>query len=293
MNHTKNLSIAYQGIPGSYSHIAASYLYGVSQQLASFASFHEVFDALKSDDANSAVLPIENTIIGSINEVYDLISEYNFHIKSEIKLKIDHNLLAKKHTKFEKIKKIYSHPKAIEQCYKFFKKNARITPEIFEDTAAAAAYVSLKQTAGDAAIASLHAANIYGLEVLKSKIQDSEHNYTRFVVIEKQNNSKKGNKSTLVFVVSHKPGSLVRSLEPFAQSHLNLTHLESRPVLGKPFSYQFYLDFEHPDDAGLVDKIIKEMAPHTKHVKKLGTYTKGKTIEEVLLSSKPSVKVIS
>ena len=292
MNHTKNLSIAYQGIPGSYSHIAATYMFK-NATLAGYSSFREIFEALKKDRVQGAVLPIENTIIGSINEIYDLLNEYGFHIKLEIKLKIDHNLLASKKASIKDIKKVYSHPKALEQCLNFFKKHKNIAAENFEDTAAAAAYVSIKLGGSEGAIASLHASDIYGLKVIKGKVQDNEHNYTRFVVIQKNNNAKAGNKSTLVFVVSHKPGSLVKSLEPFAQSHLNLTHLESRPVLGKPFSYQFYLDFEHPDSPKLVDNIIEQMRSHTKLIKKLGTYEKGKTIEEVLLSGNPSVKVIS
>ncbi len=271
-------TVVYQGIPGSYSHIAALHLFP-NDKLVGNGTFREVFEFLKKGKANYAVMPIENTIIGSLNEVYDLITEYNFHIKAEITLKIDHNLLGSSSTELKNITKAFSHEKALSQCHTFLHTN-RITPEIFEDTAAAAAYISLKKTVNEAAIASQSAAKIYGLKVLKKNIQDNKHNYTRFIVIQKTNNSKSGTKTTLMFVVSHKPGSLLKSLNVFASNNLNLTHLESRPVLGKPFNYKFYLDFEHQNNTSLVDQIIIALRPHTKLIQKLGTYKKGETITE-------------
>lgn len=274
MKNTK----AYQGIPGSFSHIATQYVFP-NDELVGFHSFEEVFAAIKNNEVDQAVLPIQNTTIGSINEVYDHIYEYGYHIKGEVTLRIAHNLVSPG-DKLNKITKLYSHPKALNQCTKFIKNNPNISTHKFEDTAAAAAYVSIKKAKNESAIASLLAAKLFDLKVVKKNIQDEKQNFTWFVIISKVNNNKKGEKTSIVFEAAHKPGSLVSALQPLAEANINLSYIESRPQTKKPWVFLFYLDFEHEDNPKLLAEIIKKIKPHTNFCKKIGTYYKGDTIQE-------------
>lgn len=271
------MKIGYQGIKGAYSYISARYLFPKGE-LIGFTSFSDAFDALSEEKVNSIVMPIENTIVGSINEVYDLIFEYKYWIKGDVTLKIDHNLLGIKNSKIKNITKVYSHTKALGQCKYFFKNNPNLDPIKYEDTAVSAGYISIKQDKTLAAIASLHAAEIYNLKILKKDIQTSDENYTRFVVIDSKNGKLKGSKTSLLFSTTHKPGSLLESLKVFAD--LNLTYIESRPYISKAWSYLFYLDFEHDKNLN-IEKIIENMKPHTQFVRRLGTYNKGDFIKEI------------
>lgn len=276
------MKIYYQGIPGSYSYIAAKYFYP-NEELIGLDSFEKVVDKIIKKDA-LAVLPIDNTLIGSIYEVYDLVFDNDLKVRAELNLKIDHNLLAKKSDR--SIKKVYSHKKALAQCSSFFRNNKDIVSVEYSDTAAAAKYVSDSKNVNIAAIASNTAGGLYGLEVIKEGIQNNPNNYTRFVVIGKKNGKLRGTKSSIVYAASHTPGSLLKCLAPFAKKGLNLTKIESRPFVGYPWKYLFYLDFEHPDKNGIVKKVYEEVKPHTSIFKKIGTYEKGHTINEEGLAIK-------
>lgn len=282
----KALNIAYQGAPGAYSYIATKHLYP-TDQLVGFSSFEDVYEALKDERANYAVLPIENSLIGSIYENYDLLFEYDYKIRGEVIVKIDHNLLALPGSDIKKITKVYSHQKALDQCRAFFKARPWMEAIVYEDTAAAAKMVSEKKDPTIAAIASKTAGTMYGLEVLQSRIQSNQHNYTRFVVIGKENGIENADKTSLVFSAAHTPGSLIKCLRPFEQDHLNLTKLESRPLMapkgplrGSPWKYVFYLDFEHAPGKEMVEKEIEAIRPYTTLLRNLGNYQAGETIEE-------------
>jgi prephenate dehydratase len=282
-------TITYQGIEGAFSHIAASYLFPDSIRHG-LKTFEEVFSSCKKDKATSIIVPLDNTLIGSIYEVYDLLLQYDFKISQEISLKIDLNLLGT--GKLNQIKKVYSHTKALEQCKNFFTKNPDIQKIVYHDTAAAAKYVADSKNPELGAIASLHAAHLYKLNILKSKIQSDQTNFTRFVVVSKKAKQPRGNKTSIIFAAAHKPGSLLDCLKPFAGAHLNLTKIQSRPLIGQPWSYVFYLDFEHPVDNKLVEEVLKEVSPHTQMLKKLGTYQSGQTIAEISVNSTPHIKVL-
>lgn len=286
MNRVK---VAYQGVPGAYSHIAANYLFPKAKLLG-FDSFKKVFEALDRGQATFAVLPFDNTLVGSIYQVYDLLFESKTKIRGEVSLKIDHNLLGRGELK--QIKNVYSHPRALEQCKSFFDNNTKLEQLAYEDTAAAAKYVSKQKDKTLAAIASLHAAKLYGLNVLSDHIQSDNQNYTRFVIIGKRNHIKQANKTSIVFVAAHKPGSLLECLKPFAQGHLNLTKIQSRPLVGSPWSYLFYLDFEHPVDDGVIKNVLAQVKPHTHMLRKLGTYQSGPTLKEIMVGLTPSIAVL-
>jgi prephenate dehydratase len=313
--------IAYQGEGGSYSSIAAEYL-APEAELVGYDSFEEVFTAVQNGEALLGLLPIENTLIGSIFEVYDLLFGHDgFELVGEVSLKIDHNLMVKKNTdrtdeeRIKQIHRVYSHPKALEQCKKFFKERPWIKAVVAEDTAGAARKLAVMSKKNDrmnkaqpqtsyageqGVIASLKAAEIYGLKVVKIKIQDNAENYTRFVAVkraiyqEKLELNGKGekvglSKTSLVFAAAHEPGSLLRCMQPFAKAHLNLTKIESRPLVGQPWKYLFYLDFEHSVKSGAVEEVLNEMQPHTMILRKLGTYPKGVVIREVEKGGKVEV----
>lgn len=269
-------TVGYQGIPGAYSHIAAKSIFP-NEMLVGFDSFRKVFSALRNRKLDAAILPIENTLVGSIYEVYDLIYEYNLKIKGEVSLRIDHNLVGL--GKLADIKEVYSHPKALEQCEVFLNKH-KLTPKVYEDTAAAAKDISKMKDKKRAAIASALAAKLYNLKIIKKNIQSNPHNFTRFLVIARANYIKYANKTSLVFAVKHQPGSLLNCLKPFAKAHLNLTKLESRPLIGQPWNYLFYLDFEHPESDGIVERVIKKVKEHSQFVRNIGSYRKGQIIYE-------------
>ena len=277
--------IYYQGMTGAYSWVAAKHMFP-NASLVGKDTFDKAFRAPVKDKKVLVVLPVDNTVIGSIFEVYDLLFDHQgLKIIGEVMLKIDHNLLAKPGTKIENIKKVYSHTKALDQCKDLFKKYKNLKPEVYEDTAGAAKLVSRSESGDIAAIAGKSAAKVYGLEVIKPHVQSNGENYTRFVVLANKSYKAKKSKNNLyktsiVFAASHTPGSLLSCMKPFADSGFNLTKIESRPFLGKPWQYLFYLDFEHEGTNGEIKEVLKKVKPHTQILRILGTYPKGETIAE-------------
>lgn len=271
--------IAYQGAEGAYSYIAASALYPKATK-EGYSSFDDVFDAMKEHRVEGAVLPIENSVIGSIFEVYDLLWQYDYKISGEMKLRIDHNLLTVPKTKIQDVKTVYSHPKALGQCRKFFKEHPWLTPVVYEDTAAAARHVAEVHDPTIAAIASATAGELYGLSIVRSQIQSDPNNYTRFVTVAENHGEMAGNKSSVVFSTADEPGSLVRCMLPFDRAHLNLTSVHSRPLIGQPWKYLFYLDFEHPDHSDIQFDVYTELTPNTSMFRILGTYPRGEVLTE-------------
>lgn len=228
------MKIVYQGAKGSYSHKT---LLGLNGEKVGLATFKDVYEAVSKGEADLGLLPIENALIGTIYETIDLLAEGELKIVGELTTKVDHCLLALPDAK---IKKVLSHPKALEQCTKFLQKHPEWEIVPFYDTAGAAIAAAADPSVG--AIASVGAAQEYGLEILHKNIQDHEKNYTRFFLISKRQAA--GNKSSLCFTLDHKPGALAAMLAQFAGS--NLTHIVSRPIPGKPFEYIFYVDLEGP-----------------------------------------------
>lgn len=276
--------VAYQGIPGAFSDIAIKKYFKEKVKAYPRASFEKLFKAVKNRECDFGMVPIENSIAGSIYQNYDLLKEYGVAIVGEIYLKISHNLLviplAKiKSKRLKMVKKVYSHPQALLQCQKFFKNHPWIKAIPAEDTARSAQNLSQSKKIDTAAIASLKAAKIYKLEILKKGIETDKNNFTRFVVIGYKQDIPKANKVSLIFSVAHKPGSLYKSLKPFAQRKINLTKIESRPIIGKPWEYLFYLDFE--TDLGKQEclKAIKQLKKNCLYLKILGFYKKGRTVK--------------
>ena len=247
------------GTFGSFSHIACTEMFP-DKNIVLYNSFDEVFDVVSKSDDTIGVLPIENSTAGSVIDVFDLMKKYKVYFVGEHQLKIRHNLLTLPNTKLEDIKEIYSHPQALAQCNAFLKK-INISTVPYVNTALAAEHIKEIGDESKAAIGSLKCAEKFGLEVLKSDIQNNNNNTTRFVAISKKlyipNDA---DKVSIYFTIPHIEGSLYSVIGRFAASNLNLTKIESRP-LGKNFEYGFYLDF----NGNVFDERVKSLLSEFQH----------------------------
>ncbi len=247
--------VACQGIEGAHSQNACDKLFTLPNILY-VNSFHGVFQAVEQGLCRFGILPIENSTAGSVNEVYDLMKKHNFYIARSIKLRVDHNLLAKKGTKLSDVKEIFSHQQAIDQCSDFLKSLEGVKITACENTAVAAKMVAESSRTDVAAISSKNCASLYSLTNLSDDIQNNDNNYTRFICIAKDMLIYPGaDKVSLMFSLSHKPGALYSVLSRFSALGLNLTKLESRPVPGKDFEFLFYFDL----DASVADERVLKL----------------------------------
>ena len=237
-----NLKLACFGVPGTYAGRACAAVFPDAEPVY-YPSFHDVFAAIQRDEAQFGVVPIENSTAGSVTEVYDLMLKYRYYIVSAIHISIDHCLAAKKGTRLEDVKKVYSHRQALLQCSDYLRSRG-LWHEEYQSTAAAAQMAAQTEKEGIAAICSREAAEKYGLEVLLTGFQNVPDNTTRFMVISKELYIEDdADKISLCFSLPHKTGSLYNILCRFAADGLNLTKIESRPKPGTDFEYMFYLDF--------------------------------------------------
>ena len=238
----ENVSIACQGIEGAFGNIAAKNLHKTGN-IKYYSTFEEVFKAVEKDEAVYGVVPVENSNAGSVMEVYDLIMKYRFYIISAAELAVNENLLALPGAKLEDIKTVYSHPQALSQSEDFIREH-KLTPVEYSNTAMAARFVSEKGDKTVAAIGSVLAGSLYGLNVLVPSVQSVKHNSTRFITIAKQLIiPENANKVSVVFSLPHSVGALNRVLNRFSAFGLNLTKIESRAAKNGNFDYLFYLDF--------------------------------------------------
>ena len=262
--------VGYQGEPGAYSEEAAMAVLPAATTVG-FATFSRVFDALAEREVDAAVLPVENSLGGIVQEVNDLLWERTgLRISAEIIHPIRHCLLGRG----EPVVRALSHPQALLQCRRFLEAR-KIQAVTFHDTAAAARAVAEGMVVGSAAIASAAAAKRYGLKILAEAIQDDATNQTRFLIVDHGPIARPGgdglNKASLAFIGAHKPGSLVSALRCFSERGINLTRLDSRPVPNKPFQYRFYVDFE-VDDPAAANAALDALEREANEVKLFGTY---------------------
>lgn len=240
----QSATIACQGVEGSYSQLACDRLFS-RPDIMYFNSFEGVFSAVDKRLCRYGILPIENSLHGSVTDVYDLMKKYRFYISKSVKLKINHALLAKPGTKLSDIREIYSHEQAIGQCSEFLKSLTGVKVVSCENTALAAKLVAESGRRDIAAISQQTCAELYGLQILNDRIQNSDNNYTRFICISKDLEIYPGSgRISLMFTVPHRPGSLYALISKFAAHGVNLTKLESRPIPGKDFEFMFYCDMD-------------------------------------------------
>jgi prephenate dehydratase len=272
---TKLRRIAIQGERGSNSHMAALEMLGEIEVVPCGVSA-EVIDAVLLGRVDAAVLPIENSLHGSVAEHYDLLLEHAVRIDGESLLRIRHNLIAAPGVRLEEIRNVLSHPVALSQCRKFLAGFTQAKSVPFYDTAGSVKHVMAEGLRDTAGVAPELAAREYGAEVLVANVEDHAQNYTRFHLLRRSADARPegmraANKLSLAFAVEHRPGTLVAALEQLRDAGVDLTKIESRPVPGRPWEYVFYVDLRFEDEA-MADRAVKSLAPHCRLVKELGRY---------------------
>jgi len=282
------VKVAYQGAPGAYSEIAAGNLFP-AEQLVAQRTFDDVFAALQQGNVRAAVVPVENTHAGAVADVYDLLRTHaDFTVLAEAVVRVSHCLLALPGASLDGIQTARSHPQALSQVDAFLREHG-IRPEVAYDTAGAAQDIARGSDRSVAAVASRRAASHYGLQVLAEAIETTTDNYTRFFAIAHADDKDAAGwvdaaavagpaKTSLVYATKNVPGALVRSLQPFAVTGIQLTKIESRPSRNSPWDYVFYLDFEGDPASQHVADALEVMRASCAWVRVLGTYRAATTV---------------
>ena len=263
--------VAIQGQVGSFHEQVARQWYGNSVDVLPCTTFRDVFDAYANDEADAIVTAVENTMYGSINEVYQLIEACEAPIIGEVKLAVEQMLITRPETRLQDITEVYSHPVALAQCQKWLKKHLPQADIVeFFDTAGAVEFIKEEGSGHMAAIAGEQAATLYDMPILVRAIHGSSDNITRFLVLEPRDVPADANRSSLVVTTSHRPGALVEALEVFARAGVNLAKLQSQPIVGKPFNYKFFMVV---DCAGeLLYSLVRQIEAGDHQVTLLGEY---------------------
>ena len=265
---------AYFGVPGAYSEQAAIKYLGGASGLKECKFLPEVFESADTD-SRLGVVPIENSIEGAVTQTYDLLLKSELSIVGEIIVEISHCLMAPKGVRMSDVKTVYSHPQALGQCREFLE-SRRFDSVPFYDTAGSARMLNETKMRNAAAIASRRAAKVYGMNILASNIQSSRHNYTRFLVISKDAKAVSPNKTTIAFSAKDRPGSLFKALNAFADNGVNLLYIQSRPILGAPWEYNFYVDCDGGINGSNLKKAVEELYDNSDFVKILGSYKRAR-----------------
>ncbi|MGA2300709.1 MAG: prephenate dehydratase [Candidatus Acidiferrum sp.] len=272
----KTMRVAFQGEPGAFSEAAAVQLLGESIHTIPRPTFDATFRAIAESAADALLLPLENTLAGSVVRVYDLMLESPLEICGETILPIEHHLIACPGSTLDLLRSVASHPMALAQCERFFESSPHFKRVPAEDTAGSVREMMARRDKSCAAIAGRRAAEHYGAVILRESIQDNAENFTRFVLLLPPGQAMHfrqpgATKVSLAMRLAHKPGALLASLEPFAKHGVNLLKIESRPIHGKPFEYQFYLDVE-ADHQDALEQALKEARRATSELRVLGRF---------------------
>ncbi len=286
----KGVKIAFQGEIGAYSEEAAFKFFGNKFLFRNFSNseiknriqtipsltFADVFNAVEKRRADFGIIPIENSLEGTVGQNYDLLLKSKLKIFGEENLKISHCLIANKGVKIGDLKKVYSHPQALGQCREFLEKLKLELIPVY-DTAGGVRMLKEEKAKDAAAIASERAGKIYQMKILKRGIETNKQNFTRFFIIARNETEKsKNSKTSIVFFLKNIPGVLFDSLGSFAKRKINLTKIESRPIMGKPWEYHFYLDFEGHRDDKKIKEALEELKEKTSSLKIFGSYPAAK-----------------
>lgn len=264
------MRLAYQGEPGAYSEAAARLYGGPDVETLPCKSFDDVFDAVVHGRATHGVVPLENSVGGTIHRNYDLLLEHDLLITGEVQLDVAHCLQALPGTKLADVKVVYSHPQALAQCEKYLK-SLGVAVEAVYDTAGGAKLVAEQRLQGAAALASRRAAEVFGLEVLQEAVQDYAFNVTRFAIIG-GDAGPDANKTTIVFALPSTAGALFKALSVFALRDINLSKLESRPMRGRPWEYLFYVEVDARRDDVNCTRALTHLSEFATWMRVLGTF---------------------
>ena len=269
----ENSRIVFQGTEGAYSQAAMEMYFGKDTNSFHVQTFRDAMEAIEEGSADFAVLPIENSSAGAVNEVYDLLVEFENYIVGEVVLPINHTLSGVKGTTLDQIERVYSHPQALMQSAKFLDAHRDWQQISVSNTAAAAKKVLKEQDHSQAAVCSAYAAQVYGLSVLAEDINDETNNVTRFIIVTNQKIfTPDASKISICFELPHQSGSLYQILSHFIYNDLNMTKIESRPVEGKSWEYRFFVDFEGNLEQPGVKNAIRGLREEARNLKILGNY---------------------
>ena len=281
---TRVKPVAFQGERGAFSQEAVYQLFGRKAEILACPTFESVFHALIKGKIDAAVLPIENTLAGSVHENYDHLLRFDVRIAAETNVRIVHNLIVPPGVRMRDIRRVYSHPVALNQCLKFFERHPRLEKVPFYDTAGSVKMIAEKGLRDSAAVASSVAAGIYGAAILKPSIEDDRRNFTRFFQIHRTAAvpaapvSKRAAKTSVVFTTRNVPGALFRAIGAFAMRDVDLNKIESRPLRGKPWEYLFYLDFAGRETDPQVANALNHLRELADFLRILGTYPAAKPV---------------
>jgi len=269
------VKVAFQGERGAYSESAVYQFFGSETQVKPCKEFRDVFESVASQKTEFGVIPIENSLEGSVTQNYDLFLKYDLKVCGEVIVKVEHYLIANPGTALADVKAVYSHPQALAQCRHFLEELGRELIPTY-DTAGSVKMLKEKGIRNAAAVASERAAKIYDMQILAEDIADNSENYTRFFVLSKEEGAATGkDKTAVIFGATHAPGILYHALGEFAKREINLTKIESRPTKQKPWEYNFYLDFEgHRTEKKCADA-LKALKKYASFIKVLGSYAKA------------------
>jgi prephenate dehydratase len=274
------IKVAFQGERGAFSEDAAFHFWGRQILPKPQKTFRHIFQAVRSRECEYGILPIENSFTGSIHQNIDLLLEFDLSITGELILRIRHHLLGLKDANLDQIERVYSHPQALEQCSLFLDKLPQTECTPMYDTAGSAKFIASENNRALAAIATNRAGKEYHLKVLKKEIENNPFNYTRFLVISReQDKLQKGSKTSIVFSTKDIPGALFKSLSVFALRDINLLKIESRPLRKGDWKYYFYLDFEGNVQDEACSNAINHLKEITQFLKVLGSYPTGRVVE--------------
>ena len=280
MNPTvKTPRVAFQGEPGAFSSEAARRLLGDDIQLVPCESFEQMFTAVENEVCDYCLAPMENSLFGSVYQNYDLSLKHNLRIVGETSLRIVHNLIAPPGTKMADVRRVYSHPVALGQCQQFFAEHPEMQQVVAYDTAGSVKMLMASREPEAAAIASALAAEVYGAQILKSGIEDDQQNYTRFFLLAREDRAGSppldADKTSIVFSLEHRTGSLFRAMAVFALREIDLTKIQSRPLVGHPWEYSFYLDLIGNTADPRVMNALSNLAEFAVNLKVLGCYRRA------------------
>lgn len=289
MRSKTKITVAFQGELGAFSQQAALQLLGEEIDVVPCQRFDEMFQAVASGKVDAAAVPIENTLHGSVHENYDHLLHFELPIVGETSVRIVHNLIAMQGVAFKDIKKVFSHPVALNQCLKFLAAHTGMERTSFYDTAGSVKMLAEENRMDAAAIASAVAAEIYGARILRKSIEDDRQNFTRFFLLRRPGkppaamaraeavrmHAAKDWKTSLVFTTRNTPGALFRAMSAFALRDLSLAKIESRPLRGKPWEYLFYLDFFGKADDEKSKRALAHLGETADFLRVLGSYPKG------------------
>ncbi len=266
------MKVTYQGETGAYSEMAVYKFFGNKVEPVPCKDFRDVFESVKTGVVPHGVVPIENSIEGSVNQNYDLFLAYDLKVCGEVAIKLAHVLIANPSTHLEEVKTVYSHPQALAQCHSYLERQKwEIIPAY--DTAGSVKHIKEQALQNAAAIASEKAADLYGMKILARDIADNPSNYTRFLVLAHEDAAPTGDdKTSIIFSAKHAPGTLYHALGEFASRNINLTRIESRPTKTRAWEYNFYLDFEGHRTEKRCAEALSALEKYATFVKILGSY---------------------